>query len=279
MATLRSCGLSAFTTRSPMRTVPAVISSSPATIRSSVDLPEPDGPTTTTSSPSSIRMLQSAMARVPSGKILSTCSNSTLAIGSVEEALVADDRQDARGDRVGGEAPADAAVLQIIRSRDEGHRLVERQVRVRHLARAGVDGVVEAVLAVAVVAGGELAQLGRRLRGRDAECERHRVRRDRAGPVAERAEHPHPVLAVAVVPRRRAGREPPRGIAELLEGVAALDGDVRRIVSAEAQGRVARLVEHEGRHERLEHTPAPGGDVALPLPLVPAADRRVAGDG
>src|SRR5713101_5996883 len=86
MATLRSCGLSSFTTRSPMRTVPAVISSSPATSRSSVDLPQPDGPTTTTSSPSSIPSVQSASACVPSGKTLSTCSNSTLAI-SVEEAL------------------------------------------------------------------------------------------------------------------------------------------------------------------------------------------------
>src|SRR5205823_5374150 len=277
MATLRSCGLSSFTTRSPMQTVPALTSSSPATSRSSVDLPQPDGPTTTTSSPSSIRSVQSATARVPSGKTLSTCSNATLAI-SVEEALLADHRERPRGDRVGGEAPADAAVLQVIRRRDEGHRLVEREVGVRHLARARVDGVVEAVLAVEIVAGGELSQLRRRLRGRDAERERHRVRRDRARPVAERAEHPHAVLAVAVGPWRRAGREPPHRVAELLEGPATLDGDVRRVVRAEAPGRVARLVEHEGRHERLEHAPAPRGDVALPPPLVPAPDQCVAAD-
>src|SRR5437773_12142819 len=276
MATLRSCGLSSFTTRSSMRTVPAVTSSSPATSRSSVDLPQPDGPTTTTSSPSSIRSVQSATARVPSGKTLSTCSNPTLAMGSVEEALLADHRERPRGDRVGGEAPADAAVLQVIRRRDEGHRLVEGEVGVRHLARARVDGVVEAVLAVEIVAGGELSQLRRRLRGRYAERERHRVRRDRARPVAERAEHPHAVLAVAVGPWRRAGREPPHRVAELLEGPATLDGDVRRVVRAEAPRRMARLVEHEGRHERLEHAATPGGDVAFPLPLVPAPDQRVA---
>ena len=37
-----------------MQTSPAVISSSPAIMRSSVDLPQPDGPTKTTNSPSSI---------------------------------------------------------------------------------------------------------------------------------------------------------------------------------------------------------------------------------
>ena len=43
------------TTRPPMRISPAVMSSSPAIMRSSVDLPQPDGPTRTTNSPSSMR--------------------------------------------------------------------------------------------------------------------------------------------------------------------------------------------------------------------------------
>ena len=48
----RSLGSSAFTTRSPIAISPPVISSSPATIRKSVDLPQPDGPTITMNSPS-----------------------------------------------------------------------------------------------------------------------------------------------------------------------------------------------------------------------------------
>src|SRR5262245_50440168 len=46
----RSLGGRSFTTRSPMVISPALISSSPATIRSVVDLPQPEGPTSTTNS-------------------------------------------------------------------------------------------------------------------------------------------------------------------------------------------------------------------------------------
>src|SRR6266480_6081764 len=31
---------------------------------------------------------------------------------------------------------------------------------------------------------------------------------------------------------------------------------------------------YEGRHERLEHAATPGGDVALPLPLVPRSEEH-----
>ena len=50
----RSLGDSVFTTRSPIFSVPVVMSSSPATIRSAVDLPHPDGPTSTRNSPSAM---------------------------------------------------------------------------------------------------------------------------------------------------------------------------------------------------------------------------------
>ena len=50
----RSLGSSALTTRPPIAISPAVIASSPATMRSSVDLPQPEGPTMTTNSPSAI---------------------------------------------------------------------------------------------------------------------------------------------------------------------------------------------------------------------------------
>ena len=49
-----------FTTLSSSRIVPAVISSSPATIRSAVVFPQPDGPTRTTNSPSSTMQCQVA---------------------------------------------------------------------------------------------------------------------------------------------------------------------------------------------------------------------------
>src|SRR5215469_13750272 len=50
----RSLGWTLLTTRSPIEIVPEVMFSSPASIRSKVDLPQPEGPTSTTNSPSSI---------------------------------------------------------------------------------------------------------------------------------------------------------------------------------------------------------------------------------
>src|SRR5262245_23112282 len=54
MATSRALGGSWLTTRSPMRISPPVMFSRPAIMRSSVDLPHPDGPTSTTNSRSAI---------------------------------------------------------------------------------------------------------------------------------------------------------------------------------------------------------------------------------
>src|SRR6201996_3439531 len=50
----RSLGWILLTTRSPIEIVPEVMFSRPASIRSRVDLPQPDGPTSTTKAPSSI---------------------------------------------------------------------------------------------------------------------------------------------------------------------------------------------------------------------------------
>src|ERR1700744_2363392 len=50
----RSLGWTLLTTFSPIEIVPEVMFSSPASMRSRVDLPQPDGPTSTTNSPSSI---------------------------------------------------------------------------------------------------------------------------------------------------------------------------------------------------------------------------------
>ena len=53
----RSEGSLSLTTLPAIQISPAEISSSPATMRSSVDLPQPEGPTMTTNSPSAISAL------------------------------------------------------------------------------------------------------------------------------------------------------------------------------------------------------------------------------
>ena len=54
MATPRCDGSSSVTSRAPISIRPALVVSSPAISRNRVDLPQPDGPTNTTNSPSSI---------------------------------------------------------------------------------------------------------------------------------------------------------------------------------------------------------------------------------
>ena len=54
MAMSRSRGGTSFTTSPPIQISPSVISSSPAIMRSVVDLPQPEGPTSTTNSWSAI---------------------------------------------------------------------------------------------------------------------------------------------------------------------------------------------------------------------------------
>src|SRR6266550_604102 len=62
MAISRSFGCRWFTTLPPMAMVPALISSSPAIMRSVVDLPQPEGPTSTTNSRSLMDRLMSLTA-------------------------------------------------------------------------------------------------------------------------------------------------------------------------------------------------------------------------
>src|SRR5215468_5728850 len=75
MATSLTRGDTSLTTRSPNRISPAVISSRPATIRSAVVLPQPDGPTSTTNSPSSIVRLRSRTASLSLPYALLTWTN------------------------------------------------------------------------------------------------------------------------------------------------------------------------------------------------------------
>src|SRR3954470_1652537 len=71
----RSRGATSLTTRDPIEIAPDDASSSPATIRSAVDLPEPDGPTRIVNSPSAICRSRPSTARVPSSKTFETSSN------------------------------------------------------------------------------------------------------------------------------------------------------------------------------------------------------------
>jgi hypothetical protein len=61
----RSFGSTSLTTRSPIVIVPPVIVSSPAIIRSAVDLPQPEGPTRTRNSLSAISRSRSWIAWYP----------------------------------------------------------------------------------------------------------------------------------------------------------------------------------------------------------------------
>src|SRR5690606_12078376 len=80
MAMSRSRGATSLTTRPPIESVPPSTVSSPAIMRSRVDLPQPEGPTRTSSSPSRASTLASCTATKPSGYTLRTCSSRTCAI-------------------------------------------------------------------------------------------------------------------------------------------------------------------------------------------------------
>src|SRR5918992_3902269 len=80
MAMSRSLGDRVLTTRSPIRMVPLEMSSSPATIRRAVDLPQPDGPTSTRNSPWAMSRSRSWTAWNPFSYCLLTLSSTTSAM-------------------------------------------------------------------------------------------------------------------------------------------------------------------------------------------------------
>src|SRR3954471_18679163 len=79
---LRSIGGTKLTASPPISTSPALASSSPAVMRRTVVFPDPDGPTSTMNSPSSISRLRSSTATVPSSKTFLRFRYSMLAISS-----------------------------------------------------------------------------------------------------------------------------------------------------------------------------------------------------
>src|ERR1700693_4452907 len=124
-----SLGARLFTIRSPIWSVPRVMSSSPAIIRRAVDFPHPDGPTRTMNSPSAISRLRSCTAWTPWAKVLSTRSSTIWAIallrtsGRLNSAapawvlgLALDDRESAGGHGHGdgrGRADGDAPLASL----------------------------------------------------------------------------------------------------------------------------------------------------------------------
>src|SRR5215472_6778066 len=128
----RSLGVWSLTTLSPILSVPLVISSSPATMRSAVVLPHPDGPTSTMNSPSRISTLRSFTAWKPLEYTLLTWSRVTVAIMSPWLRLLA---------HSGGQAAEQLAPGHCVQ-REEG------QQRQHHCGedRRHVDGVLALVV-------------------------------------------------------------------------------------------------------------------------------------
>src|SRR5262245_4250916 len=79
MAMSRSLGGTSFTTTSSIAIVPRLIRSSPATIRSAVDFPQPDGPTMIRNSPSAMSSDSSRTATTGPGYTFVTSSKRTRA--------------------------------------------------------------------------------------------------------------------------------------------------------------------------------------------------------
>src|SRR3954451_20375527 len=93
----RSRGATSLTTRDPIEIAPDEASSSPATIRSAVDFPEPEGPTRIVNSPSSISRSRPSTARVPSSKTFETSSNAIDATAHLPNVIAIPERGALRG--------------------------------------------------------------------------------------------------------------------------------------------------------------------------------------
>src|SRR6266404_1157041 len=85
----RSLGKRSFTTRPAILISPPVISSSPATMRKTLVLPQPEGPTNTVNSPSPISRSSGSTARVPSGYVFSSSTSAISATRELQQHLAA----------------------------------------------------------------------------------------------------------------------------------------------------------------------------------------------
>src|SRR5258708_4913008 len=133
----RSAGSIWLTTRPPMSISPPVMVSSPATMRSSVDLPQPEGPTSTQNWPSPASKSMPLIASKTQTKGLRTLRRVTLAMGTLllrldqaahEQALHEHDDRDRRQHREDGGRHRELPFGQLV-----GRR--------QHLLDAGDDGL------------------------------------------------------------------------------------------------------------------------------------------
>src|SRR6266699_3507004 len=83
----RARGGRSVTSRSPIAIEPSVTSSSPAIMRSSVDLPQPDGPTRTRNSPLAISRDTSSTATTPPEKTFVTLSRTISATRTIVQSI------------------------------------------------------------------------------------------------------------------------------------------------------------------------------------------------
>src|SRR5450432_548371 len=129
----RSFDSTSLTTLLSIAMVPALISSSPASMRSSVDLPQPEGPTSTMNSPSLMSKPMPWMTLVLP-KLFSMFWNDTDAIVDVREKLSGANRESAL-DRAGGQATDHVALEGVIDRRRrqgvdhaDGHQQLPRRI-------------------------------------------------------------------------------------------------------------------------------------------------------
>src|SRR5215212_1906276 len=127
----RSLGVRSFTTSPPIETVPSVISSSPATMRSAVVLPQPEGPTRTRNSPSRASSVRSMTACTPPSYVLPTSSNVT----SATSPLLPSSTLDRAARQALDDEPLQGEEQQRRRDRRQEHARGERPPLLRVLLR------------------------------------------------------------------------------------------------------------------------------------------------
>src|SRR5687768_8463244 len=142
MPALRRCGGSASMRRSPKRIRPRSRSVNPATMRSSVVLPQPDGPSSVKNSPSRTASETSSMART-APKVRATPSMVMPANGS---AGLLDGLLDALQGLAALRGPARLVVLHQLDVREARH-LAGQVGQVEVLARRAAEGFLEDRLA------------------------------------------------------------------------------------------------------------------------------------
>src|SRR4051794_35535876 len=113
-----------------MLRVPESGLSGPATIRSSVDLPQPEGQQSTRSAPCPADSETSSSARARGENCRTSCAQTTSATptGLLEEPLLGEQRQCGLHPGVGSEQLRDRAAGQMVGNGEEEHQLVEREL-------------------------------------------------------------------------------------------------------------------------------------------------------